>query len=62
MGGLLGLGMGFSVISAVELIYFICIRCCFRKRNYLDPFTTEHQLKKIQIKPQYTIGKHITPG
>ncbi len=33
MGGLLGLGVGFSVISAVEVIYFLCCRCLFRNRR-----------------------------
>ena len=34
MGGLLGLGLGFSLMSAIELLYFICIRCCLcRKRS-----------------------------
>jgi len=37
VGGILGLFLGFSFISAVELFYIFCIRSCLRKiymRNY----------------------------
>lgn len=33
MGGLLGFGLGFSAISAVELCYFLCCRWCFRRKR-----------------------------
>jgi len=33
IGGLLGLGFGFSVISAIELVYFFGIRWIFNNRR-----------------------------
>ncbi|XP_072945098.1 pickpocket protein 28-like [Epargyreus clarus] len=45
-GGLLGLLMGFSVLSVVEIIYFLTLRwwCLFRKR--------QHNLKEFNKKQQ----------
>lgn len=39
MGGLLGLGFGFSVISAIEIVYFFTIRLYLSgsEQNYQQP-------------------------
>ncbi|XP_046446200.1 pickpocket protein 28-like isoform X3 [Daphnia pulex] len=39
IGGILGLGLGFSMISAIELCYFLCCGWCFRKRRRMSEST-----------------------
>jgi hypothetical protein len=39
IGGILGLGLGFSIISAIELCYFVCCSWCFRKRRRMSEST-----------------------
>ena len=39
IGGILGLGLGVSMISAIELCYFLCCGWCFRKRRRMSEST-----------------------
>lgn len=39
IGGILGLGLGFSMISAIELCYFLCCGWCSRKRRRMSEST-----------------------
>jgi len=52
IGGLLGLGFGFSFISAMELIYFFSIRMYF---------TNKDESKNV-IYPENSINSPIIPG
>ncbi len=45
MGGLLGLGLGFSFLSGVELCYFLICRCCFgRRKEVVEDFWIVEQV------------------
>ena len=43
IGGLLGLAMGFSMISAIEIVYWVTIRLC---RNVSSSKVSARQIKK----------------
>lgn len=49
MGGLLGFGLGFSIISGVELLYFFCCRMCFRKKRELIQNRDEYNWPKTGV-------------
>jgi hypothetical protein len=54
IGGILGLGLGFSMISAIELCYFVCCSWCFRKRRRMSESTDNNwALEKAKFP-----GKH----
>ena len=44
MGGLLGLGFGFSVISAIEIIYFFTIRLYLSSEQSSQPTSTKNDV------------------
>ena len=49
MGGLLGLGLGFSFVSAMEIVYWITIRLC---RNIMD--SNKLQSKRFQSMKKFS--------
>lgn len=60
IGGLLGLGFGFSVISAIEVIYFFCIRWLFNDKQATVASSLKPQEKKSQSPPA-TISIPLPP-
>lgn len=57
MGGLLGLGVGFSLLSLIEILYFCGLRSCLRRnRVFLAPApvhplnTVEFDVKKRHLR------------
>jgi Amiloride-sensitive sodium channel len=36
VGGLLGLFLGFSVLSAIEILHFFCINVCFKRKPFSE--------------------------
>ena len=64
MGGLLGFGLGFSAISAIEICFFMCCSRCFRKkRNTSKPIWTPQTKKYINKKNMHHQFRrmYITP-
>lgn len=49
MGGLLGLGLGMSFISFIELLNFLCVRLFFKKSN----FSKKTDLETVAIKKSH---------
>lgn len=53
LGGLLGIGVGFSFISLVEIFYFFVFRQFFDKHRH----SNVNKVQKIQVVPKETRGK-----
>lgn len=49
MGGLLGLGLGLSFISVIELLYFLCLRCFCRSRIRRSVDVSRRTLNPLQL-------------
>lgn len=47
-GGLLGLFMGFSVLSIVEIIYFITMRP-YLKKNEIKDHAEKREVKQVEV-------------
>ena len=57
MGGLLGFGLGFSAISAVELCYFLCCHWFCRKKRKVSESVHRWTLGNDEFPPM-TKGRH----
>lgn len=56
-GGLLGLFMGFSVVSSVEILYFISIRLYCRQIHYKK--VAKQKAKSIDTVPNLILKNHV---
>jgi hypothetical protein len=54
-GGIVGLTLGSSLLSFVELVYFFTVRpaCTLLRRDAVEPFTVLPAPKKGQVPPPY---------
>lgn len=59
MGGLLGLFMGFSVFSIVEIFYFLTFRPCIHHMKVPKKHRQRHSMKGIAKRLYINRGRNI---
>ncbi|XP_046454006.1 pickpocket protein 28-like isoform X2 [Daphnia pulex] len=59
VGGLLGLGVGFSLLSLMEILYFCGLRSCLRRNRAIPAPAPFHPFNHIEFDINKRLARHI---
>ena len=59
VGGLLGLGVGFSLLSLMEILYFCGLRSCLRRNRAILAPAPVHPLNNIEFDISKRLARHL---
>lgn len=59
VGGLLGLGVGFSLLSLMEILYFCGLRSCLRRRRPALAPVLDNPLSVIDFEVEKRLARHL---